>query len=102
VKYRAGDNPWRRATYAEMGFVDKRKALPNKLWELFKTMAQYSSGQQIRMKTPANVSKDMDRIRATLRKFFGLGGTPIKYRKKDCSYDTKFHLTDGRERTTRS
>jgi len=43
----------------------------------------------------------MDRIRCTLRRFFGLTGTPIRYNKRERTYDTKFNLKDGREGTTR-
>ncbi|MDI9431685.1 MAG: hypothetical protein QM570_08200 [Planctomycetota bacterium] len=101
LKYKVEGGAWERVTYAEMGFVDRRKALPNKLWGLFKTLAMRSTGRKIHVKTPTNISKDMDRIRCTLRRFFGLTGTPIRYNKRERTYDTKFNLKDGREGTTR-
>ena len=101
LKYKVEGGVWERVTYAEMGFVDRRKALPNKLWVVFKRLAMYSTGRKIPVKTPTNISKDMDRIRCTLRRFFGLTGTPIRYNKRERTYDTKFNLKDGREGTTR-
>lgn len=94
VKYKIGKERWKRANYADFGFMDKRKGLPNRLWPLFLDLARHCSGGYVHLKTPDNISKDMDRIRNTLRKFFGLQEIPIKYNKRVQAYYVKFHFTD--------
>jgi hypothetical protein len=97
ARYRVDSDPWKRATYAELGFVDKRRGLPNKLWRMFKTLATNCIDGQVQMHTVANVSKDVDRIRSTLRAFFGIEDIPFKYDKRAQVYRIRFHFKDGRQ-----
>ncbi len=96
VKYKVDNNPWSRATYAVLGFMDKRKGLPNKLWGLFKTLAANCTDGWVQIRTVSNVSKDMDRVRDTLRAFFGIESIPFRYDKKAHAYHMRLHLRDGR------
>jgi hypothetical protein len=96
VRYKVNNNPWSRATYAVLGFMDKRKGRPNKLWGLFKTLAANCTDGWVQIRTVSNVSKDMDRIRSTLRAFFGIEGIPFRYNKRARGYHMQFHLRDGR------
>jgi hypothetical protein len=93
VRYKIGKEEWKRVNYAEFGFMDNRKGLHNKLWWIFQEMAKYNDGGFIKMSTPLNVSKDIDRIRSILRQFFGIQEIPIKYNKKVHAYHVKFNLT---------
>jgi len=97
VRYEVGGDLWKRATYGELGFMDKRRALPNRLWGLFKTLADNCADGCVQMHTVSNVSKDIDRIRGILRAFFGLKEIPLKYDKKARAYRMKFHLKDSRQ-----
>ncbi|HEY9093495.1 MAG TPA: 7-cyano-7-deazaguanine synthase, partial [Candidatus Cryosericum sp.] len=96
ARYRVSGDPWKRATYAELGFADKRKGLPNKLWGLFKVLAEHCADGCVEMHTISNVAKDMDRIRSTLRAFFGIGDLPFKYDKKAQVYRMGLRLADRR------
>ena len=96
VRYKIGANSWKKAIYADLGFIDRRKGLPDQLWPMFKEMAKNCSGGYITIRTLSNISKDMDRIRSTLRVFFGLNEIPIKYDKKALAYQVKFHFADKR------
>jgi hypothetical protein len=102
ARYKVSGDPWKRATYAELGFVDKRKGLPNKLWGLFKILAEHYADGCVEMHTVSNVAKNMDRIRNTLRAFFGIGSIPFRYDKKAQVYRMGFCLTDGRTDQARS
>lgn len=93
VRYKINGEGWVRANYAELGFNDKRKGLPNKLWSIFRGMAEHSSGGYITMRTPRNISKDVDRIRATLRKFFGIKAIPMQYKKIKKAYQVYFNFS---------
>lgn len=93
VRYKIGKEEWKRVNYAEFGFKDNRKGLPNKLWRIFREMAKYNNGGFIKMPTPSSVSKDIDRIRGILRQFFCVPEIPIKYNKKVRAYHVKFNLT---------
>jgi hypothetical protein len=97
ARYKVNAEPWKRATYSELGFVDKRKALPNQLWGVFKTLAENCTDGWVQIHTVSNVSKNLDRIRATLRAFFGIRGIPFRYDKKAHAYRMQFHLKDGRQ-----
>lgn len=96
IAYKVGDSTWKRVNYAKFGFMDKRKGLPNQLWPQFLGLARHCSGGYVHLNTPDNISKDMDRIRNTLRKFFGLQEIPIKYNKRVQAYHVKFHFADKR------
>lgn len=93
VRYKIGKEEWKRANYAEFGFKDNRKGLPNKLWSIFREMAKHNDGGFIKMRTVSNISKDIDRIRGILRQFFGIQEIPIKYEKKVHAYHVKFNFT---------
>lgn len=93
VRYKIGKEEWKRVNYAEFGFKDNRKGLPNKLWRIFREMAKYNDGGFIKMPTPSSISKDIDRIRGILRQFFGVQEIPIKYYKKVRAYHVKFNFT---------
>ena len=93
VRYKIGKEEWKRVNYAEFGFKDNRKGLPNKLWGIFQEMAKHNDGGFINMPIPSNVSKDIDRIRGILRQFFGIKEIPIKYDKKVHAYHVKFNFT---------
>jgi len=93
VRYKIGKEEWKRANYAEFGFKDNRKGLPNKLWPIFREMAKQNDGGFIKMRTVSNISKDIDRIRGILRQFFGIQEIPIKYEKKVHEYHVKFNFT---------
>jgi hypothetical protein len=93
LRYKIGNMEWKRVNYAELGFMDNRKGLPNKLWGIFRKMAKYNNGGFIRMPIPSNVPKDIDRIRVILRQFFNLQEIPIKYDKKVHAYHVKFNFT---------
>jgi len=97
VRYKVNSDPWKRATYAELGFMDKRKRLPNRLWNLFKILATNCTDGRVQMHTVSTVSKDIDRIRGTLRAFFGIKDIPFTYDKKAHVYPMEFHLKDGRQ-----
>ena len=96
VRYKVKNEQWKRANYAELGFSDKRKGLPNKLWVLFRTMAQHCSGGYIDVKTPGNIQKDLERICDTLKRFFGPSDRPIRCMKKEERWQVKFRLSDMR------
>lgn len=93
VRYKIGKEEWKRVNYAEFGFKDNRKGLPNKLWSIFREMAKHNDGGFIKMRTVSNISKDIDRIRGILRQFFGIQEIPIKYEKKVHAYHVKFNFT---------
>ena len=96
IKYRVGNRRWEHVNYAQFGFMDKRRGRPNKLWPIFLEMSKYCSGGYINMPTPKNISKDIDRICATLQKFFGIQERPIPYDKKVRAYHVKCDFTDKR------
>jgi len=93
MRYKIGKEEWKRVNYAEFGFKDNRKGLPNKLWPIFREMAKQNDGGFIKMRTVSNISKDIDRIRGILRQFFGMQEIPIKYERKDHAYHVKFNFT---------
>lgn len=93
LRYKVDVEPWKRANYSEMGFIDKRKAAPNRLWKIFKVIAEYTTGKECDMRTPENISKDMDRICDTLKNFFGPSDRPIRYNRKTKQYLLEFNLT---------
>ena len=93
VRYKIGKKEWKRANYAEFGFKDNRKALPNQLWGIFKEIAKHNEGGFVKLPGQSRISKDIDRIRFTLRQFFGLQELPIQYDKKAHAYHVKFNFT---------
>ena len=94
IKYNAGEG-WVRVHYAELGFIDRRRALPNKLWPIFRSLADR------RMAPPASGPwinrKDIQRIRNTLRAYFGLQDNPIDYNRNETRYECRFSFTDDRD-----
>jgi hypothetical protein len=98
ARYKIGKDEWKRVNYAEFGFKDNRKGLPNKLWGIFREMAKHNDGGFIRMHTLSNISKDIDRIRGILRQFFGVQELPIKYNKKLRAYHVKFNFIHKKNR----
>jgi len=93
VRYKIGKDNWQRANYAELGFKNKLKGLPNKLWGIFKTLAENCKDQVIEFRTAKNISKDIDRICGTLKAFFGPQDRPIRYNKKNKIWNIAFRLT---------
>jgi len=94
IKYKVNDKKWERANYTELGFLDRRKHLPNNLWPKFLSLAE-----RIRpMPNPPNIKpKDIDRIRSTLRNFFCLQKIPIQYDSKNQKYSCMFKFYDNRD-----
>jgi len=93
VRYKIGKDNWQRANYAELGFKNKLNGLPNKLWGIFKKLAENCKNQVIECRTPKNISKDIDRICRTLKVFFGPQDRPILYNKKNKIWNIAFRLT---------
>lgn len=93
IKYKANGKKWERANYTELGFLDKRKHLANKLWLKFLSLATKNRPVS---SLPKIVPKDIDRIRKELRKFFGLQEIPIRYDKKNKKYSCNFRFYDER------
>jgi len=93
IKYKVNDKKWERANCTELGFLDRRKHLPNNLWPRFLSLAE----QTRPMPNPPNIKpKDIDRIRSTLRNFFGLQKIPIQYDSKNKKYSCMFKFYDKR------
>ena len=93
IKYKASGKKWERASYTELGFLDNRKHLANKLWPKFLSLATQNRPVS---NQPKIVPKDIDRIRVELRKFFGLQEIPIRYDKKNKKYFCNFRFYDKR------
>ena len=95
VSYKIGKANWKRTNYVELGFQDKRKGLPNKLWGIFKELSQHCNSQIIEYHTPEgiNISKDIDRICKILKEFFGPKDRPICYDKSNKAWKVAFKLT---------
>jgi hypothetical protein len=94
IRYKVCRDNWQRANYAELGFKDRRKGLPNKLWQVFRMLAETCKNQIIECRTPnKNISKDIDRICGILRAFFGPQDRPICYNKKNKIWKVAFTLT---------
>ena len=93
VRYKIGKKEWKRVNYAEFGFKDNRKGLPNKLWGIFLEIAKNIDGGLLKLPAQSCVSKDIDRIRVILRQFFDVQEIPIKYDKKVRAYHVKFNFT---------
>jgi len=96
VRYKIGSAGWQRATCEALGFFDKRKELPNTLWPLFREMAKCCKNRCIELRTQRNVSKCVDRICDTLKKFFGPQDRPICYDRRARKYRVEFDLSDPR------
>jgi len=95
IRYKIGKVKWQRINYAELGFQDKRKGLPNKLWGIFKELSQHCKSGVIEYYTPKgiNISKDIDRICKILKEFFGPKDRPICYNKSNKAWKVAFKLT---------
>lgn len=93
VRYKIGKGNWQRANYAELGFKHKLKGLPNKLWGIFKTLAENCNNKVIECHTSKNINKDIDRICRTLKAFFGPRDRPIRYNKRNKTWEVAFRLT---------
>ncbi|MCP4611726.1 MAG: hypothetical protein GY845_23700 [Planctomycetes bacterium] len=95
IKYKVNDKKWERANYIELGFLDKRKNMPKSLWPIFLGLASKNLPSNI--KRPKMKPKDIDRIRDTLRAFFGIKSLPIKYDRKAKEYCCIFKFSDPRD-----
>ena len=95
IKYKVGDDGWERRNYTELGFMDKRRRLPNKLWRIFLYLA--TPNGELRRDIPIIKPKDIDRIRKTLRQFFKLQDSPIKYDSGARKYCCEFGFDDLRD-----
>jgi hypothetical protein len=95
VKFKVNDNNWERANYTQLGFLDRRKNRPDKLWPIFLGLA--SKNLPTGINRPKMKPKDIDRIRYKLRKFFGIKKLPIKYNRKAKEYRCNFTFTDPRD-----
>lgn len=93
VRYKVGHRKWERAGYETLGFNDKRRGLPNKLWPFFQELAKYCKNGWVEIHTPKNINKDIDRICGTLKAFFGPQERPIQYDKKSKRFKVKFNLS---------
>jgi len=93
VRFKVGKDKWQRINYAELGFKDRRKGLPTKLWPILIELAKHCKDKVIEYHTDKNISKDIDRICETLKKFFGPKDRPILYNKRDKNWKVTFGLT---------
>lgn len=98
IKYKVNNKKWERANYTELGFLDKRKNRANKLWPIFLGLASKNLPSNINR--PIMKSKDIDRIRDTLRRFFGIKYLPIKYYRRSKEYRCNFKFNDPRDWTS--
>ena len=98
IKYKVRDGRWIRTNYTELGFLDKRKNQDNKLWPIFLGLATKNLPPNINK--PGMKSKDIDRIRDTLRKFFSIKSRPIEYDKRAKEYRCNFNFNDPRDWTS--
>jgi 7-cyano-7-deazaguanine synthase in queuosine biosynthesis len=82
------------ATAFDMGFRDRRKNNPNRLWELLCDFAEVGGtlSWQSKQHSRAWKPQDFQRLRKTLRWFFRLGSDPLfPYNKKE-GYRTRFQI----------
>jgi uncharacterized protein (DUF4415 family) len=93
IKYKANGKKWERANCTQLGFLDKRKHLPNTLWPKFLSLAVQNKPKQ---NHPHITNKNIDNIRETLRGFFGLQEIPIKYDRKNKKFCCIFSFYDNR------
>jgi hypothetical protein len=95
VKAKIGTGQWRKLTFVELGFKDERTGLANKLWGIFLSLAE----QNRRTINPPKITpKDIQRLRNTLRRAFGLPGMPIRrYDRAIKRYPCCFRFTDPRD-----
>jgi len=115
LRFKTKNGRWSRFNYAELGFKDKKKGLPNKSWEIFLLFAEvhhdgyidFNINQSAQRKQPyggnqkrAAFMKCKDRICKTLKDYFGPQEVPIRYVKKEQRWQVKFTLSDGRQKTT--
>ena len=81
------------ASAAEMGFENRKKKIPNQLWDLLIDMAE--AGGTLRQRSPERTKdwtpKDFQRLRKVLKAFFQLDGDPIQYKRKE-GYHTCFKI----------
>jgi 7-cyano-7-deazaguanine synthase in queuosine biosynthesis len=92
AKILVGDLP-QAATALNMGLWDRKKRLPNKVWELLVDFAE--AGGHL-LKTSKERSrdwqpKDFQRLRIALKQFFRIQDDPLPY-TKDAGYKTRFHI----------
>lgn len=97
VRYKIGGGKWKRVNYTQLGFLDKRRNRANQLWPIFLGLAGKNLPSNINR--PTMKSKDIDRIRDTLRRFFGIKNLPIKYDKRTKEYRCHFTFNDPRDWT---
>ncbi|MHC4069846.1 MAG: hypothetical protein ACYSR8_09785, partial [Planctomycetota bacterium] len=98
IRYKILDKPWLKANFGELGFLDKRTGFANQLWNIFLTLAKqdrlFKQGEPASScPLPRDTQKDIDRIRETLRNYFGLQDKPIIYDRRNHRYRCmfKFH-----------
>lgn len=95
IKYKLGNGQWCRKNYTELGFIDNRTKLPNKLWDIFLSLA--TTKATMKLARPRITPKDIDRIREILRKFFGIRYLPITYDREAKKYCCNFSFYDPRD-----
>jgi hypothetical protein len=111
IRYKAGKKEWKKVSYIELGFKDKKKCLPNKPWEIFLTFAEvhhdgyidFNISQSTSRREPygetkkrAAFMKCKDRICKALKDYFGPQEPPIKYIEKEKRFRVEFTLSDSR------
>ena len=88
------------ASAAEMGFEDRKKKIPNQLWDLLVDFAE--GGGTLRQRSPERTKdwtpKDFQRLRSALKAYFQLEDNPIQYLRKD-GYHTAFQILYDRSAT---
>ena len=77
----------------DMGFEDHKKKIPNQLWDLLVDLAEAGGilRQKSRERSKNWTRKDFQRLRSTLKTYFGLDGDPITFEKK-IGYQTRFKI----------
>lgn len=82
------------ASAFEMGFEDRRKKLPNLLWELLIDLAEANGnlGWTTQQRRKNWDTKDFQRLRNTLRAFFNLSDDPFQPYTSETGYQTRFKI----------
>jgi 7-cyano-7-deazaguanine synthase in queuosine biosynthesis len=92
AKILIGDLP-QAATALNMGLWDRKKRLPNKVWELLVDFAE-AGGHLLKTSKERRRDwqpKDYERLRKALRDFFHLKDDPLPY-TKNAGYKTRFRI----------
>ncbi len=92
AKIIVGDDTHAASAY-DMGFEDRKKKMPNQLWDLLVDLAE--AGGTLRRQSPERTKnwepKDFQRLRKTLKAYFRLDSDPIPYERRN-GYHTRFRI----------